>query len=63
MRTKTKRRIAIAVGCVAILLMFGFVGGAEMGWMPWKSGIALAALCEAVWAGAWWKAGVIRCWR
>ena len=57
---KTKRRIAVAVGCVAILLMLGFVYSAEMGSMPWGKGMALAALCEAVWAGAWWKAGVIR---
>ena len=57
---KTKRCIAVAVGCVAILLMLLFVGGAEMGWMPWKNGIALAAFCELVWAAAWWKGGVIR---
>ena len=57
---KTKRRIAVVVGCVAILLMLSFVSGAEMGWMAWKKGIALAAFCELVWAAAWWKAGWIR---
>ena len=62
MSVKTKRRIAVAVGAVAVLVGLGCVGGAEMGWMPWGKGIALAVACEAVWAAAWWKAGWIK-WR
>lgn len=60
MKIKTKRRICIVVGAIALLLMLLFFGGTEMGWMPLGRGAALAVLCEAVCAGAWWKAGWIR---
>lgn len=62
MTIRGKRRICIAFGAAAVLLGLGCIGGAEMGWMSWGKGIALAALCEAVWAASWWKAGWIRWW-
>ena len=59
---KTKKRVAVAVGCMAFLLTPGCVGGMELGDMPIGRGAALAAFCELVWAAAWWKAGWIK-WR
>ena len=60
MKIRTKKRIAVAVGAVAFLAVLGIVGGAEWGDIPVLRAGVLAALCELVWAGAWWKAGVIR---
>lgn len=57
---RTKRTICQAVGFLALLLALGFVGGMEWGDIPIGRGAALAALCEAVWATSWWKAGWIR---
>ena len=63
MTIRRKRRVAVAVGLLAALLALGIVGGMEWGDIPLGRGAALAALCEAVWAAAWWKAGWIRCRR
>lgn len=60
MKTRTKKRICIAVAFVALLAMLCFVGGTEMGWMPFGKGIALAAFCELTGAALLYKAGVIR---
>ena len=60
MTVKTKKRICITVGLLALLLTLGIVGGMEWGDIPVGRGAALALFCEALWACAWWKAGVIR---
>lgn len=60
MTVKAKRRICVFVGLLAALLALGIVGGTEWGDIPLGRGAALAALCEAVWAASWWKAGVIK---
>ena len=60
MKIKTKKRIVVAVGYVAILLALGIGGGMEWGDIPIGRGAALQAFCELVWAAAWWKAGWIR---
>ena len=60
MKVRTKKRICVAVGLLAFLLMLFFVGGTEMGWMPFGKGIALAAFCEVTGAALLWKGGVIR---
>ena len=62
MTVKTKIRICRTAGALAMLAMLLFVGGAEMGWMPWEKGIALAAACELLGAVLLWKGGVIRRW-
>lgn len=60
MKIRTKKRIAAAVGALALLAMLGIVGGAEWGDIPILRAGVLAGLCELVGAAAWWKAGVIR---
>lgn len=60
MKTHTKKRICIALGFVALLAMLCFVGGTEMGWMPFGKGIALAAFCELTGAALLYKSGVVR---
>lgn len=62
MTVKTKIRICRTAGGLAMLAMLLFVGGAEMGWMAWGKGIALAAVCELLGAALLWKGGVIRRW-
>ena len=60
MKIKTKKRIVVAVGYVAILLALGIGGGMEWGDIPIGRGAALAAFCEALGAALLWKGGVIR---
>ncbi len=60
MSIRVKKRICAALGFLACLAMLFFVGGAEMGWMPFGKGIALAAFCEATGAALLYKAGVVR---
>lgn len=60
MKTRTKKRICIALGFVALLAMLCFVGGTEMGWMPMGKGMALAVSCELLGAALLYKAGVVR---
>ena len=57
---RRKRRIAVTVGLLAALLALGIVGGMEWGIIPFWRGAVLTALCEAVWAASWWKAGWIK---
>ena len=59
MKKRTKRRICVAVGLACLFLMICLVGGTERGWAP-MSALWWAAACEAVWAGCWWKAGVMK---
>ena len=60
MRVKTKKHICIAVGLLALLLALGIGGGMEWGDIPVGRGAALEAICELVWAAAWWKAGMVK---
>ena len=60
MRIKTKKRICITVGLLALLLALGIVGGMEWGDIPIGRGAALALFCEALGAALLWKGGVIR---
>lgn len=59
MKTRTKRRICVAVGMACLFLMICLVGGTERGWAP-LSALWWAAACEAVGTAALWKAGWIR---
>ena len=59
MRIKTKKRICITVGLLALLAMLGIVGGMEVT-IPFWRGAALSALCELTAVCAWWKGGVFR---
>ena len=60
MSIKTKKRICITVGLLALLLALGIVGGMDRGDIPIGRGAALALFCETLWAGCWWKAGWVR---
>lgn len=60
---EVKRRICRTMGFLALLAMILFVGGTEMGWIPFGKGMALAATSELVGAALLWKGGVIRCRR
>ncbi len=60
MKIKTKRRICVIVGWLAYLLMFGYIGGMELGTIAPARGAAMAVICLDVWAAALWKAGWIR---
>ena len=56
---KTKKRIAVAVGFLALLLALGFVGGMERELLAVGRGAALALSCEIVGAALLWKGGVL----
>lgn len=60
MKIRMKKRIAAAVGFLALLLALGFVGGMERELIAVGKGAALALSCEIVGAAALWKGGVIR---
>lgn len=60
MKIRTKKRIAAALGFLALLLALGFVGGMERELIAVGKGAALALSCEIVGAAALWKGGVIR---
>lgn len=60
MSIRVRKRIVTALGFLACLAMLFFVGGTEMGWMPFGKGIVLAAFCEAIGAALLYKAGVVR---
>ena len=60
MKIRTKKRIAAAVGLLALLLALGFVGGMERELIAVGKGAALALGCEIVGAALLWKGGVIR---
>lgn len=60
MKIRTKKRIAAAVGLLALLLALGFVGGMERELIAVGKGAALALSCELVGVAALWKGGVIR---
>ena len=60
MKIRTKKRIAAAVGFLALLLALGFVGGMERELISVGKGAALALSCELVGAALLWKGGVIR---
>lgn len=58
MKTRTKRRIAAAVGGILLLLMYGIVGGIECNTIPETRGFIEAFACVV---GAWFafhKAGM-----
>lgn len=60
MKAKTKREISAAVGGILLLLVFGIVGGMDLGTIPFLRGFFLALAFEL---GAWLafcKAGMIR---
>ena len=60
MKAKTKREISAAVGGILLLLVFGIVGGMDLGTIPFLRGFFLAMACEL---GAWLafsKAGMVR---
>lgn len=59
MKIRTKKRIAAAVGAVAMLAVLGIVGGTERGWLP-MTALWWAFLLELVGAAALWKGGVLR---
>ena len=60
MKIRMKKRIAAAVGFLALLLALGFVGGMERELISVGKGAALARSCELVGAALLWKGGVIR---
>ena len=60
MKIRMKKRIAAAVGFLALLLALGFVGGMERELISVGKGAGLALGCELVGAAALWKGGVIR---
>ena len=60
MKIRMKKRIAAAVGFLALLLALGFVGGMERELISVGKGAALALSCELVGAALLWKGGVIR---
>jgi hypothetical protein len=60
MSIRTKRTICRVLGFLGLLLMLFFVGGTEMGWMPFGKGAALAFTSELLGAALLWKGGVIR---
>lgn len=60
MKIRMKKRIAAAVGFLALLLALGFVGGMERELIAVGKGAALALGCEIVGAALLWKGGVIR---
>ena len=62
MKIRTKKRIAAALGAVALLAVIFVVGGTERGWLP-LTALWWAFLLELVGAALLWKAGVVRCRR
>lgn len=59
MKIRTKKRIAAAVGALALLAMIMLVGGTERGWLP-MTAMWWAFLLELIGAALLWKGGVIR---
>ena len=62
MRTRTKKRIAAAVGAVAFLSILCVADGMDRFVIPAERGAVLQGLSAAVMTAAWWKAGWIK-WR
>ena len=60
MKVRTKKRLCVAVGLLAFLVMLGIVGGMDLGNIPFWRGAALSALCELTAICAWYKGGVFR---
>lgn len=59
MRTRTKKRICIALGLLAFVLVLGFVGAAELGTMNLGKAAAWAFSCEALGTLCLYKSGVL----
>lgn len=59
MKIRTKKRIAAALGALAMLAVIFVVGGTERGWLP-MTAMWWAFLLELVGAALLWKGGVIR---
>lgn len=60
MKTRTKRKICLIVGIIALVLAFGFVGGMERFYIEVSAGIRNIIICLVVAFAAFWKGGYIK---